>query len=50
MAGLLGLGVYKTLHDLAELPRCQKVYRPLMTREDADDLYAGWQTAVRRVL
>jgi glycerol kinase len=50
LAGLLGLGVYKSLDDLAALPRRQKIYKPQMTREAADDLYAGWQAAVRRVL
>jgi glycerol kinase len=50
LAGLLGLGVYNTLDDLTALPRCQKICKPQMSRETADELYAGWHAAVRRVL
>ena len=49
-AGLLGLGVYKSLEDLAALPRSARTYRPQMPRDAADQLHVGWQTAVRRVL
>jgi glycerol kinase len=49
-AGLLGLGVYRSLDGLAALPRQIRTYRPLMSRADADHLYEGWQSAVRRVL
>lgn len=49
-AGLLGLGVYHSLDELAALPRQTRRYEPAMNREDADNLYAGWQAAVQRVL
>jgi glycerol kinase len=50
MAGLLGLGVYRSLDELAALPRATRRYEPQMSREAADELYAGWQAAVKRVL
>jgi glycerol kinase len=49
-AGLLGLGVYHSLEELAALPRQTRRYEAAMNREDADNLYAGWQAAVQRVL
>lgn len=49
-AGLLGLGVHHSLEELAALPRQSRRYRPQMSREDADKLYAGWKSAVERVL
>jgi glycerol kinase len=48
--GLLGLNIYKSLGDLAKLPREQKVFRPKMNPQQAKQLYAGWQAAVKRVL
>jgi glycerol kinase len=50
MAGLLGLGVYRSFDELAALPRGAKVYEPQMNRGLAETLYAGWQAAVQRVL
>jgi len=50
LAGLLGLGTYKSLAELAAGGHDDMVYRPLMPADDAQRLYAGWQTAVRRVL
>ena len=50
MNGLLGLGVYKALDQLATLPRAQQVYRPQMKLIEATEFYRGWQQAVRRVL
>jgi glycerol kinase len=50
MAGLLGLGVYRSLDDLAALPRATNVFEPHMDRAVAEKLYAGWQAAVKRVL
>jgi glycerol kinase len=50
MAGLLGLGVYGSLEELAALPRITTSHRPQMSRAEANYLYAGWQSAVRRVL
>lgn len=50
MNGLLGLGIYKSLDELAKLPRAQHVFRPQMKPADATKFYAGWQRAVKRVL
>ncbi|MEX2093360.1 MAG: glycerol kinase GlpK [Pirellulales bacterium] len=50
MAGLLGLGHAKSFKDLAAMPRTTRAYRPSMGRDKANQLYAGWQTAVKRVL
>jgi glycerol kinase len=50
MAGLLGLGVYRSLDELAAIPRRVKVYEPRMDGATAETLYAGWQAAVKRVL
>ncbi len=50
MQGLLALGVYKSLDELAKLPREQKIFRPKMKAGTAEELHAGWQDAVRRVL
>lgn len=49
-AGLLGLGVYRSLDELAALPRAEVVYAPAMKSELAERLYAGWQRAVRQIL
>jgi glycerol kinase len=50
MAAMLGLGAAKSLADLAALPRDVRTYKPRMPAEKVQQLYAGWQTAVRRVL
>lgn len=50
MCGLLGLGIVKSLDHLAKLPRSQTVFRPRMQPRHAQALYAGWRTAVKRVL
>jgi len=50
MQGLLGLGVCKSLNDLAKLKHAQKVFRPRMKAELVQKNYAGWQQAVKRVL
>jgi glycerol kinase len=49
-AGLVGLGVYSSLHELAALPRQARSYKPLVSSDAADQLLAGWKTAVTRVL
>jgi glycerol kinase len=48
--GLLGLGSYKSLTELAELTPAQNVFRPTMKRVDVKRFHDGWQQAVRRVL
>jgi glycerol kinase len=50
MSGLLGLGLCKSLDDLAALPRETKVFRPQMDVAKAGQLYRGWLAAVKRVL
>lgn len=49
-SGLLGMGVYGSLADLEALPADFSDYAPTMSTEHAEQLYAGWQAAVRRIL
>jgi glycerol kinase len=49
-AGLLGLGVYGSLDELAALPRQVRTFRPRMSHGDSNRLYDGWRAAVKRVL
>ena len=50
MNGLLGLGIYNSLDELATLPRESSNYKPKMRLLDAKHLHDGWITAVKRVL
>jgi glycerol kinase len=50
MNGLLGLGVYQSVDELAKLPRRQAVFRPRMKPAHAKQLHNGWLAAVKRVL
>jgi glycerol kinase len=50
LAGLLGMGAYKSLAEVAAAPHDDMVYRPSMPADDVQRLYAGWQRAVRQVL
>jgi glycerol kinase len=50
MNGLLGLGVHRSLNELAALPRTAKNFRPQISAADADRLHQGWLAAVKRVL
>jgi glycerol kinase len=50
LAGMLGLGLAKSFADLAAIPRTTRTYRPSMKCDKVEQLYAGWQTAVKRVL
>ncbi len=50
MQGLLGLGLCKSLNDLAALPRRQKIFRPRMKAAEVKRLHDGWKQAVKRVL
>ena len=50
MQGLLGLGIYKSLDELAKLKRAQKIFRPQMKATLVQKNYSGWQQAVKRVL
>jgi glycerol kinase len=50
MNGLLGLGIYKSLDQLAKLPREQNYFRPQMKAAEVEKNYAGWRQAVKRIL
>jgi glycerol kinase len=50
LAGLLGLGVVKSLGELAARPGETIVYTPAMNPALARSLYDGWSLAVRQVL
>ncbi len=50
MQGMLGLGICKSLGELAKLPREQKHFHPQMKAAEAKKLHAGWKQAVKRVL
>jgi len=50
MNGLLGLGVCKSLEDLAALPRETRNYHPQMAAAKVKQLHDGWLAAVKRVL
>jgi glycerol kinase len=50
MNGLLGLGVYKSLDELASLSRQVKHFRPEMASDLVGKNYSGWKQAVKRVL
>ena len=50
MNGLLGLGIYKSLPELATLPQAQNLFRPRMKEAEVKQLHHGWQQALRRVL
>ncbi len=50
MNGLLGLGIYKSLDQLAKLPREQNYFRPQMKIAEVKKNYDGWRQAVKRVL
>ena len=47
---LLGLGVFGSLMELASAGGEEVVYQPALPAAQAERLYAGWETAVRRVL
>lgn len=50
MNGLLALGVYPSLDELAKLPRQQSVFQPCMKAGEGSKLHAGWKRAVHRAL
>ncbi|MGC4031265.1 MAG: glycerol kinase GlpK [Tepidisphaeraceae bacterium] len=49
LAGLVGMGT-KTMNDLARASQAKPPVLPVMPRDAADRLYAGWQRAVRQTL
>ena len=50
MNGLLGLGLHKSLNELALLPRASESFHPEMKPELVEGNYAGWKQAVNQVL
>jgi glycerol kinase len=50
MAGALGRGAYRSLDELAVLPRDAQPYRPAMPEDQIERNYRGWQRAVYAVL
>jgi glycerol kinase len=48
LAGLAA-GLYGSLDDIARLWQSERRFGPLMARERADELHAGWRDAVRRL-
>jgi glycerol kinase len=50
LAGLLGLGIKKSLEELAAAARDDMVYQPSMPAEKARALHQGWQRAVQQTL
>lgn len=50
MNGLLGLGIYRSLDELARLPRAHKNFRPQMNPKQVQKNHDGWKRAVQRVL
>jgi glycerol kinase len=50
MAAMVGTGQVMSLDALAAAPRSTRSYRPAMSSDRADQLYAGWKSAVMRVL
>jgi glycerol kinase len=50
LQGMLGLGLCKSLGELAALPRTAKIFRPQMKVAEVKKLHAGWHRAVKRVL
>ncbi|MEQ8676871.1 MAG: glycerol kinase GlpK [Aggregatilineales bacterium] len=49
-SGLLGMKVYTSFDQLEALPANFDDYQPQMPDEKAERYYAGWETAVKRVL
>lgn len=50
MAGLLGLGICNSLSHLEKLPFLQTRFHPRIKAAEAEQLLAGWHSAVKRVL
>jgi glycerol kinase len=49
LAGL-SAGVYGSLDEIGKLWQVDRRFKPKVKKQRADDLYAGWQKAVKRVL
>lgn len=46
LAGL-GVGFWKSKEDIESNRSIQKIYRPILSKEEVDDLYDGWLEAVK---
>ena len=49
-AGMLGMGVYRSIDEIAMSPIKEDVYHPTMPAAKSQQLYNGWLQAVRQVL
>jgi len=49
-AGTLGMGIYESLDELSAIPSHYIDYNPQLDQQSVDDLYAGWQSAVKQIL
>jgi glycerol kinase len=47
LAGL-GIGIWRSLDDITQLPRPREPFEPRMPAQERTTLYTGWQTAVAR--
>jgi glycerol kinase len=50
MMGALGTGIYRSLDEIAALPRPSTAYRPQMDAERVREFHAGWTRAVEQVI
>lgn len=50
LAGLLGMGLIRSLDEIAAMEIGELIYRPTSDATHIQSLYAGWQRAVRQVL
>jgi glycerol kinase len=50
MAGALGMGIYRSLDELARLPRESISHRPTTDKPTVEKYYAEWKRAVKRLL
>ena len=50
LAGLLGMGIHRSLDDISAMKTSETVYQPSKETSKAATAYTGWQNAVRQVL
>lgn len=50
LSGQLGLGLHRSLADLARLPRAETVHRPVEDRGAVERMSQGWRHAVRQTV
>jgi glycerol kinase len=49
-AGMLGLGIYDSLADLAALPRAVTTYQPKRSTDEVNRLMLGWRNAISQLV